>query len=94
MLQIESSEDTASVMETLSMVSDATKQLKLDADEIDQALSDLSELREEHERVNSLFDLQSSEKDDLLRELEKLSLGDDAERIETEKQTLEREKVE
>jgi hypothetical protein len=55
LINLESTEDAASVLETLTVASNASKAYKHDADAMSQALSDLAEQREESDRFNEKF---------------------------------------
>ena len=93
LITLEATEDTAAVLETLTVASDASKAYKNDADAISQALSDLAEQKESSDRLNERFtdELNSEDQDELMRELEKLTLeeGDSIVEIERKRQQQE-----
>lgn len=95
LLNLESNEDTAHVLETMSVASSANRATAADAESIDQALSDLQNQREEMDRLNSMFNIKDDEQEELMRELEKLSLSDgDSSLIEAQKSLQDQEKLE
>jgi phage shock protein A len=80
MLTLEATENTSTIFETLSVASTATKQQQQafgDDSSMDDIINDMAEAKEELERVNQLFineAVSTQDDQELLRELEKLSL--------------------
>ena len=78
LMNLEATEDDAAVLETLSVATSANKNYMADSDTIESTLSDIAEQQEQMDKISKMFEIQASEQDDLLQELEKLTLADEA----------------
>ena len=77
LMNLEATEDDAAVLETLSVASNANKTYMTDSDTIESTLGDLAEQQQQMDKISAMFEIKAEEQDDLLRELEKLTLAED-----------------